>query len=259
MRRHIIGEIENRNWLALIAYFLVIVAAVFGGLQLSSWNDARIASAKAEQMTERLLADLRQEAWIYDYIIAYQKDVLASADLALRGFKGDEAVSNDAFLISAYRASQYTWWNRRRAGFDDLVSSGAIDLIADAQLRKVARSVYGSPLLRDVELSGAGSPYRAEFRMTIPTDLHRALGDVCGDGDSTVGDYATLSQVLNYPCALDLQPAQIDEAVLALKENAALVPALRLRIATLETQLADLTETREIKELFEALDLPLTP
>ena len=259
IRRHITGDLKDRHWLAMVADFLIIVVAVFAGIQLSNWNDARIASAKAQQMTEGLLADLRQEAWIYDYIIAYQEDVLASADTALRGLSGDEAVSNDAFLISAFRASQYTWWNRRRAAFDDLVSTGAIDLIEDADLRKTARSVYGSPLLRDVELSGAGSLYRAAFRMSVSTDLHRVLGDTCGDADSDVGDYAMLDKVLNYPCALAVPPAQIDEAVLALTENAALLPALRLRIATLETQLADLKETREIKDLFEAAGLPLAP
>jgi hypothetical protein len=237
----------------------IVISGVFIAIQVLHWNDARVARAKADAMTEQLLADLRQEAWIYDYIIAYQEDVLTNADIALRGFLGDADISNEELFISAYRASQYTWWNQRRAAFDDLVSTGGIDLIKDARIRKLARSVYDSRLLRDVELRGARSPYRQAYRMAIATDLHRAVSDACGDGDSKMGDYATLDGLLTYECALDLPQSEIDVAALALKENAALAPALRLRIATLETQLADLKESREIRELFEDLSLPLTP
>lgn len=249
--RRITDHVKTQNWTAVVLDFLIVVLGVFIGIQVANWNEARATFSKSEMFTKRLMDDLREEAWIYQYFIAYHEDVLKSAERAQGGLAGDSDQTNEDLLINAYRASQYTWWNRRRSAFDELIATGDLSLIKDDNLRSTALAVYASPLRLDIEAAGKQSHYRESFRMTIPTDIHRAIMNACGDTEVKVGDYEILSSVLSYDCALDLPPAEIDAAAQALRENAALAPALRLRIATLETQLADLHENNEVTAFFE--------
>ena len=228
------------------------MVGVFIGIQVANWNEARVASHKSEKYTARLLGELRAEAWIYQYFVAYHEDVLESAERAQQAFIDDTDQMNEEFLIDAYRASQYTWWNRRRTAFDELIATGGLDLIKDDGLRATALEVYTSPLRQDIEERGKQSPYREAFRMTVPTDVHRAILNACGDKVISVGDYDALVEPLRYECSLDLPPTEIDAAAAALRTNPALAPALRLKIATLETQLADLKENNEVTEFFDS-------
>lgn len=199
------------------------------------------------------MSDLRQEAWIYSYVTAYHQDVLKNANLAEKHLNSEHALSDKQFLIAAYRASQYTWWNPRRAAFDELIGTGNLDLIKDDNLRRSALAIYASPLLPALAKSGENAPYRLNFRQAIPTHIQRALANACGDKAVPMEDYEGLSGILTYDCTLDLSAQDIQAAATALKDNPDIAPALRLRISTLETELADLNERNRMTLFFESL------
>jgi hypothetical protein len=67
---------------------VVVVVGVFIGLQASNWNADRQTDAKAAVFTERLRADLREEAWAYEYGIGYGNEVLANARRAADALSG---------------------------------------------------------------------------------------------------------------------------------------------------------------------------
>lgn len=63
----------------MIVELVVVVVGVFIGLQASNWNEDRQSDAKSAVFIQRLRADLREDAWGYEYEIGYSNEVLANA------------------------------------------------------------------------------------------------------------------------------------------------------------------------------------
>ena len=233
---------------------VIVILGVFIGIQVSNWNVERETNARGAIFAERLKADLREEAWYYQLQIEYTRDVLASAERAVAGLSGQSTGSNEALLINAYRATQYKQRARRRSTYDELVSTGALDLIKSAMLRDTALQVYNFYTLDNIAMEGRQSRYREAFRMSMPNEIQRALGRNCGDRYVTAGDYKGLEDLIDYPCSTGLPAESIDAAVMALRQNATLIPFLRLRIADIETRLVDLTgNNREIMKGLQSI------
>ena len=111
----------------------------------------------------------------------------------------------------------------------------------------IAIQYYGSQLFDNIQFSGIRAQYRENYRQIMPPPVHRETREKCGDIGSNIvdGDYSSLGKILDYDCAPDLPQKSIDAAASALRDNVAIVPALRLRIATIETELADLKDDFE--------------
>lgn len=90
-------------------------------------------------------------------MIEYSSDVLANANIAVNALDGTSPASDEALLVSAYRATQYKNKSRRRGTYDELISTGTIGLIRD--------------------------------RMILPTATQRSLARNCGDKLIAIGDY----------------------------------------------------------------------
>jgi len=239
--RRIMEHVRKLGWPAIGIELVIVVVGVFIGMQVSNWNVEREARQRGAMFAERLKADLREEAWYYQLQIEYSRDVLANAERAVDALSGRLNDSNEALLISAYRATQYKQKARRRATYDELVSTGTLGLIKSQTLRNTALQVYNFPTLDNVAREGMQSRYREAFRMALPNDVQRALGSNCGDRFVRAGDYEGLGDLIDYPCRTGLSTDVIEDAVKRLRANEALIPLLRLRIADLETRLVDLT------------------
>ncbi len=237
--RRITEHVKAQNWTAIALDFVIVVVGVFIGIQVSNWNDNRATNARAAIFSERLAEDLREEAWGYEYLIEYYKDVLAGAERAIAALEGDTTVSNEQFVIAAYRATQLKWTIRQRATYDELVSMGEIGLIRDEQLRSTAVRLFTTPLFDAIADQGRASEYRRLFRRDTPADVQRALLQACGDGPVTLGDYDSVKGSLSYDCALGMPPERIAAAAEALRADPDLAPALRLRFADIETALTE--------------------
>jgi hypothetical protein len=252
--RRVIAHVGKQEWTAIVIDLAIVVVGVFIGIQVSNWNAAREANQRGALFTERLKADLRDEAWYYQLQIEYSRQVLANAERAVAALGNEAAESNEALLINAYRATQYKQRARSRSTYDELVSTGTIGLIRSGTLRDTAMQVFNFPTLDNVSREGMQSGYREAFRMTVSNDVQRALMRHCGDRFVEVGDYKSLADQLDYPCRTDLPAASIDEAAMSLRRNQDLVPLLRLRIADIETRLADLTgNNRDIRQGLQAI------
>jgi len=241
IRRRVFENLKRQQWTAAGIELVIVVLGVFIGLQVSNWNQDRISARQAANFAERLKTDLREEDWAYQLQIAYQHEVLANADRAAKALEGEATLSDESLLVSAYRATQYKQRLRRRSTYDELISTGTIGLIRDQTLRDTAMRLYNTPSIDNVAREGMQSRYREAFRMTLPNDVQRALAKNCGDRYIETGDYAAIKGVLDYPCTTGLSAQAIAEAAKGLRANPNLLPLLRLRIADIETRLADLT------------------
>jgi len=238
--RRLSQSVKEQNWTAICIEFVLLVSGVFLGIQVANWNTERETRQKSVVFTARLMADLKVEAWGYEYLIEYNKDVLANARRALDGLSGEKSMTDEQLLISAYRATQFTSQDRRRATFDELVSTGTIGLITGQRLRETATGVYSTTLIDQTMNEAKQSEYRLLFRKRLPAQIQQELLEKCGDRIVEPLDYVGIVHSLDYPCTLDLPAEKISTAVQALRSQPALVPALQLRFADIGTVLANL-------------------
>ena len=234
------------TWKGFTIHIATIVIGLLIAVGLEQTVEYFHHQHQAAKYEEHLRADLRQEDWIYELMLAYSRDVITNAERAVNALEGKAVLSNEALLVSAYRATQYKNHTRRRATFDELISTGAISLIRDEQLRDTAMQVYNSPTLDELAREGRDSHYREAFRMSIPNDLQRTLVTRCGDRYIKPGDISDIQGVLDHPCSTGLSDQAIGEAVKALRSNPNLVGMLRLRISDLDTRLVDLTSNNRV-------------
>jgi hypothetical protein len=237
--RRIISHFRKQEWTAIGIDFLIVVVGVLVATEVSNWNATRLMRQQGAEFSERLVTDLREEAWGYQFYIEYYDEVLANAERALAVLERRTSMSDETLLIAAYRATQYKRNVRRRATYDELTSTGAIGLIEDAELRGGAMRIFNAQLLNDLAL-GEISQYRERFRMIVPMEAQDALADACGDRIPVVGDYRSIVDSLDYECALDLQPSALREAAAALRADQTLLMLLRLRVADLKTTVGNL-------------------
>jgi hypothetical protein len=238
--RRLTQSLKEQNWTAIVIEFVLLVTGVFLGIQVSNWNAEREDRQKSAVFTARLVADLEVEAWGYEYLIEYNKDVLANARRALDGFSGEHPLSEPQLLVAAYRATQYESQDRRRATFDELVSTGTIGLITDQRLRETATGIYSSTLIDQTLQEAKQSEYRLIFRKALSAQVQQALLDDCGDRIVAPLDYAGIVDSLDYPCTLDLPADTVHAALETLRAQPALLPSLQLRYADVGTVLSNL-------------------
>lgn len=241
--RRLSQSLKEQNWTAIIIEFVLLVTGVFLGIQVSNWNAERETRQKSAIFTARLMTDLQVEAWAYQYLIEYQRDVQANARRALDGFDGSQPLSDEQLVIAAYRATQYESQDRHRATYDELVSTGTIGLITNQKMRETAMMVYATTLIDQTLDEGKQSEYRLIFRRTLPAQVQQALLERCGDKIITPLDYAGIVHSLDYPCTLDLPEETVRAAAQALRTRDELVPALRLRFADTGTVLFNLLDS----------------
>ena len=240
--RRVAEHLKHLHWTTIAIDLVVVVVGVFIGMQASNWNAERETNQRAAVFTKRLKADLRVEAWGYEFLIDYNKDVLANAERALAAMTDNRPMSDEQLVISAYRASQYEFQDRRRATYDELVSTGSISLIANQNMRETAISVYSSPLFDQILNEGKQSEYRELFRKTVSASVQRELLTQCGDRLVQALDYGGIVHSLDYPCALGVPTDKIRAAAQALRLREGLVSVLQLRFADLETDLVNLQQ-----------------
>ena len=103
--RRLTANFRKQDWTAVTVELVIVVLGVFIGMQVSNWNQERVTDQQAAVFTARLKTDLRGEDWTYQFLIAYNREVLANANRAVNALEGKATLSDEALLVSAYRAT----------------------------------------------------------------------------------------------------------------------------------------------------------
>ena len=140
--RRFVAHARKQDWMAIAIEFVLLVLGVFLGIQVANWNAERDSRQNSALFTERLKADLRGEDWTYQFLVAYNREVLANANRAADALEGKAALADEALLVSAYRATQYRSRNQLGTTYDELISTGNIGLIHDQTLRGTSARIY---------------------------------------------------------------------------------------------------------------------
>lgn len=252
--RRLLERLRSQSWTAVGIELAVVILGVFIGIQVSNWNQDRLARRQGDEFTARLTDDLREEGWRYQVLLAYYEEVLANANRAVEALEGTKPLDDEALLIATYRATQYKEAARRRSTYDELIATGTIGLIRDRTLRDTAMRVFNMRTFDSLVQEGLRSRLREAFRMGMPNDVQRALTRTCGDKYIRPGDFSKIQGTLDYPCRTGLPAPVIAAAAATLRSDPQFRPTLRLRVADLETRIFDLRgNNRAIMESLRAI------
>jgi hypothetical protein len=135
--RRKIGNLKDQNWIAIGLDLIVVVVGIFVAIQVDRWYADQRAQTDTNERIVALVEDFAYNREDLAYVIQRQKSVVdAAAHLLQLDRRNPSAEDFDQFY-EWLAASAWTATPRlRRGGYDVLISTGKIDLIADKSLQQ---------------------------------------------------------------------------------------------------------------------------
>ena len=250
--RSVTTHVKDQNWFAVFLDLVIVVIGVFIGIQVSNWNADRAGETKAQVLIKRLYGDLNHDNEVVISLLKYQAVVKNYAITAIDGFNGKKTVSDEQFVIGAYQASQInTPWNYRST-YNELLSTGQIDLIKSDELKGLILGYYSDDWTKQTMLNTT-APYREYIRGAIPFLIQDAIRSECGDISIVVAK--TFGNVLPDSCDLQLPDELFSETAADLRSQPEMLINLRYQIAFYESQVYNLDNFRkESRKVMTAIE-----
>jgi hypothetical protein len=141
--RRLATAIRKQSWLTLVLELVVVVAGIFLGLQVDSWNDARKDRVLEQQYLSSLKADLHADIEELDGAIALAKSRAQLGRLLISSI-GKDRVEGDPneFIWAVYSSFLLNYPSYTRATINDLLSTGNLQLLQDANLKAAVAEYY---------------------------------------------------------------------------------------------------------------------
>jgi len=243
--RRLTKHVKDQNWFAVTLDFIIVVTGVFLGIQIGNWNTDAALSRKAAVLERQMAFELANSAISYRLNLTYFKDVLANGEQVLADAEGTMTLSDEDYVIKAFRATQFNTISKRRYAYDEIVALGIGRRLENTTLMLAAANYYNEAWVEAAAQETRGSAYRRIFRETVPLDVQRDAREQCGDANipttNSLGEalmaFETDFTSLEYPCQLSLPATRIAMAARALREADGLEPALRFRITELDNSI----------------------
>jgi len=241
--RRIAQHLKQQHWTGVFIELVIVVIGVFLGMQVSNWNDARKTHERARAYTRQLRNDLRVEYAHSRSLLAYDADALQAAKAAYDGLTKQRRMKDRTILVNAYRATQFQWYERHSAAYDELLSAGELDLVTDPILRNTAVRYYGnSQTTLELTLQDRrDSDYRRLFYRRVSPFVQIALQKDCGDRAYTLSNGISGLLSIGYPCNPSVDDATVGNAADVLRSDPEVLPALRHQITVYNVEINNLT------------------
>lgn len=224
--RRVIEHVRKQEWTAIAIDFVIVVVAVFIGIQAANWNEMRADESRARGYLERIHNDLEADLTNYQNRIRFWNAVshygrtgLTYADT---GRIRDRTQWN--LLLAYFQASQVAEFWTRSTTYDELKSAGELSLIANLDLRNALARYYtdaGNPALTE------RPAYREHVRGVIPIDVQLYIWTKCyasnERGEQDLRD-----------CVSPVNEARAADIVNAIRRDRALMSELRYWMSTMQ-------------------------
>ena len=154
--RRVIEHFRKQEWTAIAIDFLIVVAGVFVGLQVNNWNVAREDRATADRHLSEIAEDLRSHIAMHDVFYGSALARIAAVDYVYDKAFGRTLPQTLVLGVETWTAPAVAPFPPEklnnlmgaidlvrvvvgsRSGYESLVSSGHLGLIAN---KKLARSI----------------------------------------------------------------------------------------------------------------------
>jgi hypothetical protein len=179
IRQKLLSEGKTTNYLKYaIGEIVLVVIGILIALQVNNWNLDRIAKRDADLFNERLKEDLLNEKVILNERITYYIKVQEHAKNVVNTLSKQPNVLDSIFLVDVYQASQQWMYRNVRDTYDELISTGNINLIPNQNLRKRIGLHYDETDAY-LRIWRGETDYRELARRYMPYDVQKKIREAC--------------------------------------------------------------------------------
>jgi len=141
--RRLVTALSKQSWLTLVLELVVVVVGIFLGLQVDSWNDARKDRVLEQQYLASLKADFQADIEELDEAIALAKSRAQLGRLLISSIDKDRVEGDPSeFVWAVYSSFLLNYPSYTRATINDLLSTGNLQLLQDANLKAAVAEYY---------------------------------------------------------------------------------------------------------------------
>lgn len=164
--RRITRALAEQNWAAIAIEFVLLVAGVFFGIQVSNWNESRHEARQAQDNLERIRIDILADIAALERRLVFWKQVSDYGHAAIDYAETGELADGSAWqtLLSFYQASQLFPYTPQDTTYQELRSAGQLSLFESADLRTALAGYY---------VTGAGPA--ANFLLRVEPDYRKLI------------------------------------------------------------------------------------
>jgi len=249
--RRFVGNLKKQEWAAIVVELVIVIGGVFFGIQAANWNADRLEQEEVRLVSERLIADLQKDLSSREVLVRYHEAVFESAERTVQWLNAESVNDPSAFVIDAYRSTEYVYRPPTRAAFDEIISSGRLGLIpADArQAGFIDYFRYDNSLA--MREAVRASPYRHRVRRLITYDIQVAIRARCSDLLNE--RYEIIG--FNENCDLTIPTGRLEYVANALRSDPELLGDLRLHFSILNATMPNFRgEIVNLKATIKALE-----
>ncbi|MEO0694618.1 MAG: hypothetical protein AAFY84_00835 [Pseudomonadota bacterium] len=249
--RRITKHVKDQNWFAVALDFCIVVFGVVIGIQVANWNEERSDRVDTNRTLELIIPYVEASEISADSFKTYCATTRAYGEDALLGWSDENAISDSAFLIAAYQASQIMGVRGDVGVWAQLVGAENIRNIEDLELQQLLSTYLASPSNVTLD-SDVDTPYRQNVRRVIPFEIQERIRSDCGDQriDIDGGIF-----VLPPECDIDFPAELAQPAAMELRARLDLRDDLQWHLASAQSTLFDLeTELSRNRRLLDAIE-----
>jgi len=244
--------VREQNWFAVALEFVIVIAGVVIGFQVTGWADSRAESDRAELYFDRLVDDLEENESRFRGSHEFRASVRNLGEEALGFAAHPETITDPWRVVLAYfNASQSGGAEMVSSTYSEMVATGDFRLIDNLELRGRLSAYYsqtGLGLITD-QLPA----YRESVRGLIPIGYQNYIWVNCYDTMS-----GRTQRIIDCDAPDDAVTSDLDALALRLIQDEVLNNELRYWVSTqfaalaihqsqIETTAAMLDEMRAIR------------
>jgi len=142
--RRLATAIRRQDWFTVVVEFVIVVAGIFVGLQVTDWNEQRQLRERELNYLVRLSEDV---AVMRAEIAEIQARAEGRPEIALRAFRALEACDSALAEPEDFRLTFAFYQNQRTAvlverTYEEMVASGALAAMADQELSSAIAGTF---------------------------------------------------------------------------------------------------------------------
>jgi hypothetical protein len=222
--RRVRDHVASQDWTAVAIDFLIVVAGVFVGTQVSNWNSNRLDQQRAQGYLLRIKDNLASDQRGMDGAIAYWGEVIRYGVAAVAYADRGELAQGSRWktVLAFYQASQLLPFRLEDTTYQELKSAGDLRLIRDDALRSALAAYYVTgPLPSSPHLLQYNPEYRNLVRGYTPAAVADHIWKNC------VVRMGEQNESFDADCAPPIPEAEAQRLLEVYLAAPGLVPALR--------------------------------
>lgn len=226
--------IREQNWFAVTLEFLIVIAGVVIGFQITAWREDAADRRAGHEYLVRIHAQLQANQDMMRYNIASADWVQEHTIRAIDALRGDPAELGVDFVVDVYVAGHGSGALIERDVYDELMTTGAFRTVSNPDTRQALVAFYAFANFAQPIL-GAQSGYQSALRRAMPHDVLMQMRETCAAVLVPNPEQGFPGFAIPDTCPPQMPDEQVADAVASLVA-ADLLPDLRESLADIQVK-----------------------